>query len=270
MDFSGNILKMKSEMLATVNRPNIFYKLPVGGDIIDVNSLVGSSIRIDYNGEINCIYCGRLTGKSFAQGYCYPCFVSLPQTDQCILHPEKCKAHMGISRDMSWSENNCLTDHYVYLALTPGLKVGVTRASQIPTRWIDQGASEAIILARTPNRHMAGTIEVFLKDHLADKTNWRRMLSGERNDEIDLHQRKEAIINLLPEHLAEFVYMDNKITQLHFPVNKFPLKAKPLNMDKTPLVVGILSGIKGQYLIFESGEVLNIRKHAGYNVEIRY
>jgi len=268
MVYSGNILKMKSAMLGTDTHPNVGYRLPVGSEELDMNSLIGSFLRIEYNNRINCIYCGRETGKSFAQGYCYPCFISLPQTDQCILHPEKCQAHLGISRDMSWSENNCLADHYVYLALSPALKVGVTRLSQIPIRWIDQGASQAIILARTTNRYLAGMIEVELKKHISDKTNWRRMLKGELEDSIKLEEEKEAAIALLPSEMLEYINKDNTVTSFCYPVKKYPDRIKTLNIDKNPLVEGVLSGIKGQYLIFESGEVLNIRKHGGYHVSL--
>ena len=270
MDYRGNLLKLRSEYLSGASESNINYMLPVGRSVIELNTIIGRELKIEYQGKINCIHCGRETKKSFSQGYCYPCFTSLPQTDQCVLHPEKCQAHLGISRDMTWSENNCLTDHFVYLALTPALKVGVTRSSQIPTRWIDQGASMAIILARTPNRYLAGSIEVFLKDHLSDKTNWRRMLSGEEPGTIDLRQEKELISELLPDNLAIYRYDDNSIIQLTYPVLKYPEKVKSLNLDKDPVVTGLLSGIKGQYLIFESGEVFNIRKHGGYFVTIKY
>lgn len=270
MDYRGNLLKLRSEYLDDISESNIKYRLPVGGSEIELNEMIGRELKIEYQGKINCIHCGRETNKSFSQGYCYSCFISLPQTDQCVLHPEKCQAHLGISRDMNWSENNCLTDHFVYLALTPALKVGVTRSSQIPTRWIDQGASAAIILARTPNRYLAGSIEVYLKDHISDKTNWRRMLSGEEPEDIDLKQQKEFILELLPDEFAMFRYEDNSITQFKYPVNKYPEKVKSLNFDKETLAMGILSGIKGQYLLFESGEVLNIRKHGGYFITITY
>lgn len=270
MDFAGNILKMRSGLLPDGSGTEVYYHLRVGSSELDMNALLGKSIRIEYSGKINCIYCGRSTRKSFAQGYCYPCFVSLPQTDVCILHPEKCEAHLGISRDMSWAENNCLADHIVYLALTPGLKVGVTRVSQIPTRWIDQGAWEAIILARTPNRVTAGRIEVFLKGHLSDKTNWRKMLSGERNNMIDLRKEKGHFAALLPGELSGYVVDEDKVYELSYPVVEYPQKIKSLNLDNTSVVEGVLSGIKGQYLLFKSSEVLNIRKHGGYYIELSY
>ncbi len=246
------------------------YFLPVGADLIPLNKLKGTSIRMEYLDRINCIYCGRETSRSFAQGYCYPCFISLPQTDACILHPEKCQAHLGISRDMEWSEQNCLQDHYVYLALSPGLKVGVTRKSQVPVRWIDQGAWEAVRLAITPNRYIAGTIEVELKNHISDKTNWRHMLTGLRFSEIDLKEEKERIYSLLPGAMKQYRCDENEIYTFHYPVDEYPEKVKSLNLDKDKAVEGILSGIKGQYLIFRGGKVINIRKHGGYLVDFYY
>lgn len=270
MDFSGNILKMRSELLTDNGSHLVEYHMSVGSNEIEMNKLIANKIRLEYTGKINCIYCGRLSNKSFAQGYCYPCFISLPQTEACMLHPEKCEAHLGISRDMSWSENNCLREHVVYLALTPGLKVGVTKVSQIPGRWIDQGAWQAIVLARTPNRFLAGKIEVFLKSHISDKTNWRKMLSGERYDEIDLVEKKKNVSLLLSDQMSEFLEEDNSIVDISYPVDIYPQKVKSLSLDKTPVIEGVLSGIKGQYLIFTSGEVVNIRKHGGYHVELRY
>ena len=185
-----------------------------------------------------------------------------------MLHPEKCEAHNGISRDMTWAEKYCLSDHIVYLALTPGLKVGVTRISQVPTRWIDQGAWETIVFAITENRYKAGLIEVFLKKYLADKTNWRHMLTGLRYEDIDLVAEKVRVSELLPEEMKHYVSDNNNITGFSYPVSSFPEKVKSLNMETSPLVEGVLSGIKGQYLIFSSGEVLNIRKFGGYMVSI--
>ncbi len=270
MDFTGNLLKMRSEYLPDSKGSNIKYILPVGKNEIDLTERIGGELELIYEGRINCIHCGRETRKSFAQGYCYPCFISLPQTDKCVLHPEKCEAHLGISRDLKWSQENCLTDHFVYLALTPALKVGVTRSSQVPTRWIDQGASEAIILARTPNRYLAGEIEVFLKDHFSDKTNWRRMLSGEPAADLDLVQEKAVALKILPESLFGYREEDDNIMRFKFPVLKYPTKVKSLNFDSSSCVKGLLSGIKGQYLLFESGDVLNIRKHGGYFVRVNY
>ncbi|HUS87415.1 MAG TPA: DUF2797 domain-containing protein [Bacteroidales bacterium] len=268
MKIQGNIGKMRSEFSPESNSGVVEYRMPVGSDQIYMNELVGRDISLTYGGKINCIYCGRETKKSFAQGYCYPCFISLPQTDECILHPEKCRAHDGISRDMVWSEQNCLEDHFVYLALTPGLKVGVTRHTQIPTRWIDQGAWKAIRVVRTPNRYTAGMVEVHLKDYVADKTNWRQMLAGKRIDGIDLIWEKKRVKKYLTGSMIDYFIDEDEIIELNYPVLEYPDKVTTLNLDTDPFVSGKLAGIKGQYLIFSNGSVLNIRKFGGYLVDL--
>ncbi|MBN2350902.1 MAG: DUF2797 domain-containing protein [Bacteroidales bacterium] len=264
MRFSGNILKMSA-----VNRDKIEYNLPIGADHLFLNDLLGTRIQLNYLHKINCIKCGRETKTSFAQGYCYPCFMSAPETEDCVLKPELCKAHEGVARDMDFAREHCLIDHIVYLAVSSGLKVGVTRHTQIPTRWIDQGANYAIQLARTPNRYTAGLIEVALKDIFADKTNWRNMLTNNIAD-VDLEEEKGRAEDVLPFDLREFVTGNNEILTLHYPVLKYPSKVNSINLDKTDVFSGILTGIKGQYLLFEDGNVINIRKHAGYLLSLEF
>ncbi|MCK4824464.1 DUF2797 domain-containing protein, partial [bacterium] len=176
--------------------------------------------------------------------------------------------HLGISRDMEWSERNCLQDHFVYLAVSSGLKVGVTRSSQIPTRWIDQGAWRAIKLARTPNRYIAGTIEVELKKHMQDKTNWRNMLTDTIDRTVDLAMAKERTVELLPAGMQDYVTLDDEIQEFQYPVQYYPVKTRSINLDKSPRFSGRLIGIKGQYLIFEEGYVINIRKYGGYKLSL--
>lgn len=264
MEFRGNLLKMKSRLGELVD-----YTLNIGGEEIDMNAIIDQKITIHYNRIINCIHCGRETKKSFFQGYCYPCFKTLPQTDECILHPEKCQAHLGISRDMEWSKNNCLQEHFVYLSLTSGIKVGVTRKSQVPTRWIDQGAVKAIKVATTPNRYTAGLIEITLKEHMADKTNWRNMLKNKVDNTLDPNLEKQKIQSLLPGELKQYFIEDSELVSINFPVKQYPEKVKSINLDKTEDFTGILSGIKGQYLIFDDGSVFNVRKHNGYMVDMK-
>jgi hypothetical protein len=169
---------------------------------------------------------------------------------------------------MEWANDYCLVDHIVYLALSPGLKVGVTRHTQIPTRWIDQGAWEAIPLARTPNRYSAGMIEVYLKRHLADKTNWRQMLTGVRLKELDLITERRRVVDLIPEEFRSSIVDDAGVTTIDYPIEQFPVKVFPVNFDSTPVVEGGMIGIKGQYLLFENGQVLNIRKFGGYLINL--
>lgn len=242
------------------------YKLPLGEKKISMNDLIGTHVTMEYLGHIHCIKCGRETSKSFSQGYCYPCFTTAPETEECVLKPELCRAHEGIARDMEYARTNCLTDQVVYLSLTSGIKVGVTRSSQVPTRWIDQGAIRALEFARTPNRYTAGVMEVFLKEHIADKTNWRKMLSGSVAVGFDLLKEKERLAALLPEELAQYISGNEQEVEFSYPVQQYPEKIKSLNFDKAPLVTGVLTGIKGQYLMLDQDRVINIRKFGGYQI----
>lgn len=261
MTIKGNIFKMRTELSDA-----ILYYLPIGDKEIKMNPYIGKKISLTFSKQINCIKCGSVTKKSFAQGFCYPCFASAPETEECVLKPELCQAQEGIARDMEWAEGHCLQDHYVYLAVSSAVKVGVTRATQIPTRWIDQGASAAIKLAKTPNRYLAGTIEVALKEYLTDKTNWRKMLKNEII-EADLVDEKYQMLELLPNDMQEFASEDDTVTELPFPVLEFPTKVTSVSFDKKEIIEGTLVGIKGQYLIFSDNTVLNIRKHNGYMLE---
>jgi hypothetical protein len=263
MIYTGNLIKMKSELSDPVT-----YTLNLSGQKISMNELIGKELSVSFQHKIHCIKCGRETKTSFAQGYCYPCFVSAPETEDCVLRPELCKAHEGIARDMKFAEKHCLIEHFVYLAVSSGLKVGVTRNTQIPTRWIDQGASKAIIIASTPNRYLAGTIEVALKEYFNDKTNWRNMLSNKIPSEIDLVAEKNKAINYLHKDFQHYAYPDDSVTFINYPVSEYPIKIKSISLDKNPVITDILSGIKGQYLLFDSGAVMNVRKHNGYSVEI--
>jgi len=256
--YYGQISKLITEL-----RDPVSYQLPIGDKKINLNEMIDKNISLSFNGEIRCIACNNKIKKTFMQGYCYPCFISTPQTSECILRPELCRAHEGEARDMQWAEKYCLTDQYVYLALTSNLKVGVTRHTQIPTRWIDQGAHKTIIFAKTPNRYLAGMIEKELSKHISDKTYWRRMLLGEYPD-LNLLGEKEKLIQSLSAEYQKFITDDQKITELNYPVSIKPSKIKSLNFDKTPLITGKLCGIKGQYLFFENDFVLNIRKFTGY------
>ncbi|MCF8359024.1 MAG: DUF2797 domain-containing protein [Prolixibacteraceae bacterium] len=261
MKVSGNLIKMKPE-----NNNPVDYYLPINGEDIHLNPLLNKIISLAHNGVINCIHCGKKTNKSFSQGFCFNCFKTAPEADECVVRPELSKAHLGIARDMDWAREHDLIDHFVYLSVTSNLKVGVTRYHQIPGRWIDQGASQAIKLARTPNRHIAGIIEVFLKKHVDDRTNWQAMLKGEANNEIDLVPEKEKLTELLPRELKKYVCDDNEIHRLAYPGMVKLEKIKSFSFDKEKTLTGTLTGIKGQYLVFDNEKALNIRKHNGYFV----
>lgn len=265
MKFQGSLQKMFTEL----NNP-VDYFLTLGDQKIHMNDLINKDISITYLNEIHCIRCGRKTNKSFHQGYCFPCFRTAPETDDCILRPEMCRAHEGISRDMEWSKNHCLNDHIVYLAISSGLKVGVTRIAQVPTRWIDQGASFAIKIAQVPNRYTAGIIEVNLKKHFADKTNWRNMLVNKIDLETSLLEQKSKAKVLVKKEFVKFFIDDNEIVEINYPVIEYPDKVNSVNFNKKQSLEAKLLGIKGQYLIFHDGRVLNIRKHGGYGIELEY
>lgn len=265
MHIEGNIFKMRTELAIPVN-----YFLPITEKEIEMNALIGKEISMNFTGQINCISCGKRTKTSFNQGFCYNCLQSAPEASESIIRPELSKSHLGIARDMEWAKKHDLIDHIVYLAVSSEVKVGVTRIHQIPTRWIDQGASSAIIIATTPNRHIAGIIEVFLKKHFTDKTNWRAMLKNEITTNTNLLEEKQNVLQLLPAELQKYFEPDNKITEIKYPINVFPEKIKSIGFDKNPKIEGVLKGIKGQYLIFDDESVLNIRKHNGYFLQINY
>lgn len=259
---TGTLSKMRTELDEPVQ-----YYLNLNDQELCLNNYIGSEITLKHTGNIFCRSCGTKTKKSFGEGFCYKCFISSPLTEECVLRPELCRAHEGIARDMNYAKTHCLIDHYVYLANSSSLKVGVTRHHQIPTRWIDQGASFAIPFAKTPDRHTAGAIEVALKEHIADKTNWRNMLKNNVPD-IDLLEESDRVATLLPEEYQYFLVDDADIIAIRYPVQKYPDKVKSCSFDKTPEISGLLNGIKGQYLLFDGGHCLNIRKFSGYEITL--
>ncbi len=254
------------KMRAHLDGP-VRYQLPVGEKLIDLNDYIGKQISLRFDGQINCIKCDRTINKSFGQGFCYPCFRSAPEASECVLRPELCRAHEGEARDMEWAKRHCLKEHVVYLAKSSAIKVGITRGKQVPTRWIDQGATEAIVFALTPNRYTAGLVEVAMKEYLTDRTNWRRMLKNEITEE-DLAQKKQSLLKVLDNDLEQYLTTDKVVVAIDYPVTVYPEKVKSVGFDKHPEINGELLGIKGQYLLFDGDRVLNIRKHQGYNLHI--
>ncbi len=259
----GNLHKMRTKLGTPIE-----YRLNLSSEIL-LNDFIGNNIQLEWNGIINCQKCSKVTKKSFGEGFCYPCFANAPEAAECILRPELCRAHLGEGRDPEWEEKHHNQPHIVYLAASSAVKVGITREQQVPTRWIDQGATAAIKLAEVPNRYEAGRIEVALKDFFTDKTNWQRMLKNEIDETIDLEDEKWALEEHLPSDIMEYFSEDDHITELSYPIIEFPKKVKSLTFKKTPIISGTLMGIKGQYLIFEEGQVVNIRRHTGYYVEIK-
>lgn len=265
MKKTGTLLKMHTQLQDIVQ-----YQLPIGNELVNMNELIGHQIKLTYENAIYCVKCGRKTVKSFNQGFCYPCFRDAPEAADWIINPEKSQAHLGIEdRDLEYEKAVQLQPHVVYLSLTSGIKVGVTRHTQIPTRWIDQGASQAIKLAQTPNRYLAGMIEIGLKNHMADKTNWQQMLKNIQPN-IDLLAEKENVKTLVDEAYHQYFDKENNIIQLNYPVLNYPVKVTSIGFEKQPEYEGKLVGIKGQYLIFENGIVLNVRKYTGYVVTLTF
>lgn len=263
MKATGNLHKMRVSLTDTVE-----YRLDLDYEEVLMNDLIGQEIILKYSGRINCVDCGKEIKKAYGQGFCYPCLMQSPQNSPCIIRPELCRAHLGEGRDPDWEEKHHNQPHVVYLALTSKVKVGITRKTNVPSRWIDQGAWKALVLARTPNRYECGMIEVAIKKHMSDSTNWRHMLTDLRNETIDLLQIKKEITGILPENLRAFVTPEKDITEITYPVLAYPAKVKSLSFDKTPTISGKLIGIRGQYLLFNGGEVLNIRKFSGYHISI--
>lgn len=262
----GTISKMTTHL-----GPSVEYALPLGDEALPLNPLIGKSLSLRFTGNIFCDNCGRKTNKSFAQGHCYPCMQRLAACDMCIMKPETCHYHLGTCREPDWGDTHCMIHHIVYLANTSGLKVGITRESQVPTRWMDQGATQALPIFRVATRQISGLIEVELAKMMADKTNWQAMLKG-NNEDIDLAARAAAALPQIETQLDEiratygdaaFERLDVSSTAISYPVTTFPSKIKSFNFDKNPLVEGTLIGIKGQYLMFDAG-VINIRKFTAY------
>lgn len=263
MTYSGNILKMDASL-----DQEVAYIFNIGGEKVPMNELIGQHIQMVYEGQINCILCGKKTKTSFGQGFCYEHFMNSAQASPCIINPELCEAHLGLGRDVEWEEKNHNQPHIVYLAKSSAVKVGVTRGTQVPTRWIDQGATEAIILAEVPYRQLAGAIEVQLKEHFTDKTNWQRMLKNEVID-VDLQEVKDECLEYyLDEAYHDFISDNDEIVAINYPVENYPEKIKSVGFDKVPIIESKLLGIKGQYLYLENNQVINVRKHGGYYITL--
>jgi len=254
------------------------YNLVLGDSLVPVNPLIGTSLSLKFTGDIVCIHCGRQIKKTFSQGYCYPCFSSLAQCDLCIVKPEQCHYDQGTCREPDWGLNHCMQDHIVYLANSSGVKVGITRQTQIPTRWIDQGAIQALAIMRVNSRFQSGLVEIVLKAFVSDRTSWQKMLKGIA-EPVELKTVRDELLVKCSREISDIsqrfgadaikILEDVDVVSIEYPVSKYPSKVKSFNFDKTPEVSGVLMGIKGQYLIFDSG-VINIRKFGGYTVELLF
>lgn len=264
----GGLRKMRVELASTVR-----YTLMVGAAELCLSDRLGETIRLEFQGRIHCQHCGRVTSKSFNQGHCYPCFKKLAACDLCIVSPDRCHHSLGTCREPDWAADHCFQPHVVYLANSSGLKVGITRATQLPTRWIDQGAVQAVPVLHVASRQQAGLAEAIFKRHVGDRTNWRAMLKGDAPG-LDLAAERNRLLSSCSEELtalrtrfSESAIVESAVDPIaiHYPILQYPTKIASLNFEKTPVVEGVLHGIKGQYLMLDGG-VINLRKFSAYQV----
>lgn len=262
--FSGDIRELHQSLADPVE-----YLFGLSTLSIPANEWIGHSITIHSVGEKRCISCGRMVNKLFQNGYCFPCVRSLAECDLCIVKPHQCHFHLGTCRDESFAMKNCMIPHYVYLAWSSGFKVGLTRKGRQLKRWMDQGATQAMVIAEVPTRKVAGELEMEVAKHMMDKTDWRKML---REDESPLRSIKEVrhdVIQRLDDSFLQYIVPEvGEPVHINYPrQSSFVVNLKSANLDKGDEFSGTLRGIKGQYLLFDEG-VFNVRKHAGYRVEI--
>lgn len=259
MEYKGVLTKMTTE-----NTEQVQYYLNTTSHVLNLNQFLNKKITINFDGY-QCLSCSK-EKKIYRQGHCYECFYQQPSVADWVMKPELSKAHLGIEdRDLAYEEKAQLQPHIVYLALSSDVKVGVTRKTQVPTRWIDQGANKAIPFVEVPNRYLAGITEVALKAFVSDKTSWQKMLKNNVVDK-DLIKVKHELKQHLPEETKEYYVDEDVVLELNYPVEEYPTTVKSLNLEKENSYEGVLKGIKGQYLIFEGGKVFNVRSNEGYKV----
>lgn len=293
MEYQGVCHKMHAEISTqataassvpdpTQAKANVRYTFRLDRTNIDLPFVLGQNVELEWTGKIFCTSCGAKTSKSYSQGHCYKCFISKAECDLCIMKPETCHHHLGTCRDENFAQNVCFQPHIVYLANSSALKVGITRLGQMPTRWLDQGATQALPILKVGSRRLSGHIESLIAEQVADKTDWRKLLKADA-EPLDLMAEREQILNEFAPKIQQIrdefslnlafdegleVLTQEQPREFIYPIQQYPEKIKSLNLDKTPLIRGVLLGIKGQYLILDSG-VINIRKYTGYEVILR-
>ena len=263
------------QKMASRHNDPIDYYLRLDDEEIHLNPYIGSTIRLSYSGLITCLNCERKTKKSYSQGYCYPCFKKLAQCDLCVMNPHRCHFAEGTCRDNSFAESFCMNPHLVYIANSSGIKVGITRQENLPTRWIDQGAVQALPIISVQTRQQSGFVEVAFKNHISDKTHWQRMLKG-NNVHLDLIEIRDRLMQDVSDDLDKLrnrfglqaiqPISNTEVQTFRYPVQQYLSKVVSMSFDKTPVIEGVLYGIKGQYLIFDIG-VINLRKFTSYEIE---
>ncbi|MFC6052098.1 hypothetical protein A6M14_05325 [Acinetobacter sp. Ac_877] len=264
------------------HKANVEYKFILDRTEFDLPFSLGQEIELETSGNIYCISCGTKTSKSFSQGHCFKCFKTKASCDMCIMKPETCHYHLGTCREESFAQEVCFQPHIVYLANSSALKVGITRLGQMPTRWLDQGATQALPIMKVGSRRLSGQLETMFGTQVADKTDWRKLLKGEA-EPLDLIQLRDELLIEFESQIEEIrdefsmsldfnenveILEDELPREFIYPVNQYPEKVKSHNLDKTPVIRGKLQGIKGQYLILDTG-VINIRKYTGYELKVR-
>jgi len=264
MQLNGHIDKMQTSLSGSLAQ----YHLLFDDKQVDMNSLVGSPIELSFNKIIQCANCRRITPKSYSQGYCFPCARSLARCDLCIMRPETCHYHLGTCREPDWGLSNCFAPHIVYLANSSGIKVGITRKTNTPGRWIDQGAISALPILEVKTRLESGLIENHTELKFGQTTNWRTMLKNE-TEPADLVTAKASVLAEVSSLVDKFDAkpFPDDVINIDYPVLKYPTKVVSLSFDKNPVISGVLNGIKGQYLLLESG-VLNVRKFSSYHLTL--
>lgn len=271
---TGRLLKLRASYNDVTSDNTIDntieYFLPLGEAEVALNKLVGKTIKLEFSGNIYCLDSGKKIKKSYGQGYSWESFNTLARCDSCIFQPELCHYSQGTCREPKWGQEHCLRPHIIYLANSSDLKVGITRQTQVPVRWIDQGASFALPILEVKDRLTSGLIEVEIAKRFGDKTNWRKMLKGDIS-EIDLLAKREVVLTEFAELIRKYdaKILAPKVYAFNYPVEQYPQKISSLSLSKRPIIEGKLLGIKGQYLIFDCG-VINIRKHQGHEVTLHY
>ncbi|AUZ05436.1 MULTISPECIES: DUF2797 domain-containing protein [Vitreoscilla] len=287
MQYQGVCHKMHTDLMSSDSASNpskqqVQYRFILDEAVIDTPLALGQEVELTWTGNIYCVSCGKKTPKSYSQGHCFKCFKTKAACDMCIMKPETCHYHVGTCREESFAQSVCFQPHIVYLANSSALKVGITRLGQMPTRWLDQGATQALPIMQVGSRRLSGKLEVMFGEQVADKTDWRKLLKGEASS-LNLETVRDELLNEFEPKIAEIrdefaqksdfeegitILNQENMREFAYPVNVYPEKVKSHNLDKTPTVRGKLQGIKGQYLLLDTG-VINIRKYTGYELIVR-
>lgn len=271
------------EKMTNVYQNNkVTYFLKENMDIVP-----GMHIMLKHTGRYQCVSCKKILKKIYS-GFCYVCLTQKAMADTCVMAPNRCHYLKGTCREPKWGENFCFKPHFIYLAYTDKFKVGLTRQTHIPYRWMDQGATIAAILSKVTSRYQAGMIEKSLMEILSDKSHWQNMLKSgnsrpSKEDFLNkwlevqdwLKKKIQAHPDLIVEtsselHISKEIEILNapEIFEMDYPLDFIPEKIKSVSLEKEPIVSDEIIGIKGQYLIFRD-RVLNVRSHEGAIVSLQ-